>query len=184
MKIGQVMAGLGFEPSDADRPCAEFSGGWQMRIALARTLVEHADLMLLDEPTNYLDIEALTWLKNYLKVYKGGLLLVSHDQGSWMIRSTRCSSCLRKTETVRRQLHQYQAQREMEIKELEAKAKAQAELVGKTEQFIERFRYKATKSKQVQSRIKQLDKLEEIQVPGHLKQLEFSFPPPRIQETM
>lgn len=178
MKIGQVMAGLGFEPSDADRPCAEFSGGWQMRIALARTLVEHADLMLLDEPTNYLDIEALTWLKNYLKVYKGGLLLVSHDQGFLDDTVNEVFELFAgKLKRYAGNYTQYQAQREMEIKELEAKAKAQAELVGKTEQFIERFRYKATKSKQVQSRIKQLDKLEEIQVPGHLKQLEFSFPP-------
>lgn len=178
MQIGQVLAGLGFEPSDADRPCGEFSGGWQMRIALARTLVERADLMLLDEPTNYLDIEALTWLKNYLKVYKGGLLLVSHDQGFL-------------DETINEVFElfgghlkryagtytQYQAQREMEIKELEAKAKTQTELVGKTEQFIERFRYKATKSKQVQSRIKQMEKLEKVEIPAHLKKLEFSFPP-------
>jgi len=178
MKIGQVMAGLGFAPSDLPRPCKEFSGGWQMRIALARTLVEKADLMLLDEPTNYLDIEALTWLKNYLKVYKGGLFLVSHDQGFLDDTVNEVFELFHgKLKRYAGNYTQYQAEREQEIKELEAKAKAQEELVEKTEQFIERFRYKATKSKQVQSRIKQMDKLEEIDIPEHLKRLEFSFPP-------
>lgn len=178
MKIEQVLMGLGFLPSDFNRPCGEFSGGWQMRIALARILVENATIMFLDEPTNYLDIEALTWLKSFLASYHGGLMVVSHDQGFLDDTVNEVYELFQgKLTRYSGNYTQYQVQREEEIKELEAEYKSQQELVGKTEQFIERFRYKATKSKQVQSRIKQMEKLKPIEIPAHLKKLSFSFPP-------
>lgn len=176
--IQQVLFGLGFSNKDMDRPSKEFSGGWQMRIALAKILVENPTIMLLDEPTNYLDIEARYWLKNYLKVFDGGVMIVSHDQG--FLDET----VNEVYELFQGRLHrysgnytQYVKQRELEIAQLEAAYKVQQEQLGKTEQFIEKFRYKATKSKQVQSRIKMLEKLDIVEVPSHLKQLSFSFPP-------
>lgn len=176
--IQQVLFGLGFSNKDMDRPSKEFSGGWQMRIALAKILVENPTIMLLDEPTNYLDIEARYWLKNYLKVFDGGVMIVSHDQG--FLDET----VNEVYELFQGRLHrysgnytQYVKQRELEIAQLEAAYRVQQEQLGKTEQFIEKFRYKATKSKQVQSRIKMLEKLDIVEVPSHLKQLSFSFPP-------
>ncbi|MGB4408383.1 MAG: ABC-F family ATP-binding cassette domain-containing protein [Sphaerochaeta sp.] len=177
-KIEQVLSGLGFAASDFDRQCLEFSGGWQMRIALAKVLVEQPTIMLLDEPTNYLDIEARYWLKNYLKVYPGGIMIVSHDQAFlddsvnevfelFSGKLTRYSGNYSK----------YLEQRELEIAQLESAYRQQQEKLEKTGQFIDKFRYKATKSKQVQSRIKQIEKMEIVQVPSHLKQLSFTFPP-------
>ena len=176
--IEQILAGLGFSKSDIYRQCLEFSGGYQMRIALAKVLVEQPTIMLLDEPTNYLDIEARYWLKNYLKVFEGGVMIVSHDQNFldetvnevfelFNGRLTRYSGNYTK----------YLQQRELEIAQMEAAFKLQQEQLEKTEQFIEKFRYKATKSKQVQSRIKQMEKIQMVEVPSHLKQLTFTFPP-------
>ena len=176
-RIEQILQGLGFRMSDMDKPSSTFSGGWQMRIALARILIEDPDMLLLDEPTNYLDIEAMVWLKNYLRNFHGGVMLVSHDQGFlddtvntvyelFSGRLTRYSG----------NYTSYLKQREAEIAQIEkAYAEQQAE-IEKTEDFIERFRYKATKAKQVQSRIKQLEKIELIEIPAHLKKLSFSFP--------
>ncbi|MGE4453926.1 MAG: ribosomal protection-like ABC-F family protein [Sphaerochaeta sp.] len=176
--IEQVLLGLGFTMHDMSRLCAEFSGGWQMRIALAKILVENPSIMLLDEPTNYLDIEAIYWLKNYLKVYEGGLMIVSHDQA--FLDETVNEVYELFSGTLKRYSGNYSSyliQREQEIQQLEAAYKLQQEQLQKTEQFIEKFRYKATKSKQVQSRIKMLEKLDIVEVPSHLKQLTFSFPP-------
>lgn len=174
----QVLKGLGFVREDFDRPCDEFSGGWQMRIALAKVLVESPDIMLLDEPTNYLDIEARIWLKNYLKLYQGGVMIVSHDQ--YFLDETVNEVYELFNGILTRYAGNYTSylkQREMEIEALEEAYKRQQSEIEKTEQFIERFRYKATKSKQVQSRIKQLEKIEPVVVPSHLKKLSFSFPP-------
>ncbi|MDD7201669.1 MAG: ABC-F family ATP-binding cassette domain-containing protein [Sphaerochaetaceae bacterium] len=177
-KIYQVLKGLGFDEADYGRQCGEFSGGWQMRIALARTLVANATIMFLDEPTNYLDIDALTWLKNFLASYKGGLMIVSHDQGFLDQVVTEVYELFQgKLKRYSGNYTQYQRQREQEIAQLEAAYKSQQETIAKNEQFIERFRYKATKSKAVQSRIKQMEKLEPVVVPDHLKRLVFSFPP-------
>jgi len=176
--IEQVLLGLGFTMADMQRLCSEFSGGWQMRIALAKILVERPTIMLLDEPTNYLDIEAIYWLKNYLKIYEGGLLIVSHDQ-SFLDETVQEVFELfnGKLQRYSGNYTSYIQQREAEIKQLEAAYRQQQEQLQKTEQFIEKFRYKATKSKQVQSRIKMLEKLDIVEVPSHLKQLSFSFPP-------
>ena len=177
--IYAIAKGLGFTPADMDRPCNEFSGGYQMRIALAKVLCESPDLMMLDEPTNYLDIEARLWLESFLKTFKGSLLIVCHDKGFlddtvnevyelFNAKLTRYSG----------NYTFYENQRRLEIEQLEAAYKRQQAEIERTEQFIERFRYKATKSKQVQSRIKMLDKLEPVVVPSHLKTLHFSFPEP------
>lgn len=176
--IEQILGGLGFSRSDLHRNCSEFSGGYQMRIALAKVLVENPSIMLLDEPTNYLDIEARFWLKNYLKIYEGGVMIVSHDQLFLDETVNEVYEIFNgKLKRYSGNYTQYVQQRQQEIEQLEAAFKTQQEQLEKTEQFIEKFRYKATKSKQVQSRIKMLEKIEIVQVPSHLKQLSFSFPP-------
>lgn len=176
--IYQILLGLGFSMRDMDRPCSEFSGGWQMRIALAKAIAENPTIMLLDEPTNYLDIEARYWLKNYLKVYEGGVMIVSHDQGFLDETVNEVYELFQGTlKRYAGNYTKYVDQRNLEIQQLEQAYKQQQEQLEKTEQFIERFRYKATKSKQVQSRIKMLEKLEFVEVPSHLKQLTFNFPP-------
>ncbi len=177
IKIEQILKGLGFHHEDLDRKCNEFSGGWQMRIALSKILVENPDIMFLDEPTNYLDIEARIWLKNYLKVYKGGLMLVSHDQDFLDQTVTEVYELFDGSLTKYvGNYSSYVEQRALEIEQKEKDWKRQSEQIGKTEQFIDKFRYKATKSKQVQSRIKQLEKLEIVKVPSHLKKMHFTFP--------
>ena len=177
-KIDQVLSGLGFLASDFDRQCLEFSGGWQMRIALAKVLVEQPTIMLLDEPTNYLDIEARYWLKNYLKVYPGGIMIVSHDQAFLDDSVNEVFELFSgKLTHYSGNYSKYLEQRELEIAQLESAYRQQQEKLEKTGQFIDKFRYKATKSKQVQSRIKQIEKMEIVQVPSHLKQLSFTFPP-------
>ena len=177
-RIEKILQGLGFKQTDLNRPAKEFSGGYQMRVALARILVENPDFMFLDEPTNYLDIEALTWLVNYLKSFKGGLMIVSHDQDFLDVLVSEVYELFNgKLTRYLGNYTKYVKTREEEIEALEKAFKRQQEEISKTEDFIERFRYKATKAKQVQSRIKQLDKIEMIEIPGHLKKLSFSFPP-------
>ena len=178
-RIFSISKGLGFTEGDLKRPCNEFSGGYQMRIALAKVLCENPDLMMLDEPTNYLDIEARLWLESFLKSYKGSVLLVCHDKG-FMDNTVNEVYELFNAKLSRYSGNYtfYENQRRLEIEQLEAAYKKQQAEIEKTEQFIERFRYKATKSKQVQSRIKALDKLEPVVVPSHLKTLHFSFPEP------
>lgn len=176
--IEGVLFGLGFVHSDLTRRCHTFSGGWQMRIALAKILIEQPQIMLLDEPTNYLDIEARFWLKNYLKVYEGGVMLVSHDQR--FLDETVNEVYELFEGTLSRYTGNYSAylvQRRAQIAALEAEARSQAQLFEKNEQFIERFRYKASKSRQVQSRIKMLEKIEPVKIPAHLRELSFSFAP-------
>ena len=176
--IEQILAGLGFSKADMNRQCLEFSGGYQMRIALAKVLVEQPTIMLLDEPTNYLDIEARYWLKNYLKVFEGGVMIVSHDQNFLDDTVNEVFELFNgKLTRYSGNYTKYLQQRELEIAQMEAAFKLQQEQLEKTEQFIEKFRYKATKSKQVQSRIKQMEKIQIVEVPSHLKQLTFTFPP-------
>ena len=177
-RIETILMGLGFSTSDFNRHAKEFSGGYQMRIALARILVENPDFLLLDEPTNYLDIEAMTWLEEYLKGFNGGLMVVSHDQEFLDDLVTEVYELFNgKLTRYAGNYTKYTETRAMEIEALEKARKRQEEEMEKTEEFIERFRYKATKAKQVQSRIKMMEKIETIEVPGHLKKLHFSFPP-------
>ena len=177
-RIGAILFGLGFTEADLSRSARTFSGGYQMRIALARILVEDPDFLFLDEPTNYLDIEAMIWLEEYLKAFDGGLMVVSHDQGFLDDMVNEVYELF--SGHLSRYAGNYTAYlrtREEELKELEKRARKQQEEIEKTEEFIERFRYKATKSKQVQSRIKALDKLDIIEIPPHLRKLSFTFPP-------
>ena len=177
-RIESILFGLGFRKEDLERSARTFSGGYQMRIALARILVEDPDFLLLDEPTNYLDIEAMVWLEEYLRSFDGGLMLVSHDQGFLDDMVTEVYELFNGRLTrYAGNYTQYVAKREEEIKELEKRARKQKEEIEKTEEFIERFRYKATKSRQVQSRIKALEKIEIVEIPPHLKKLSFTFPP-------
>ena len=175
--IGSILMGLGFTQKDFQRSAKEFSGGYQMRLALAKVLLENPDFMFLDEPTNYLDIEALTWLEGYLKTYKGGLVLVSHDQD---FLDTSVDTVFElfngRLKEYKGNYSSYLVKREEEIKELEKRRAKQEEEIKDKEEFIERFRYKATKARQVQSRIKMLEKMDMIEVPGHLKKVHFTFP--------
>lgn len=184
-RISQVLKGLGFTESDFSRPCSQFSGGWQMRIALARVLLGHADFLLLDEPTNYLDVEARIWLKNYLSRYQGGVLIVSHD------RDFLDETVDTVIEIFHASLHRYtgnytryEQQREERNQQLIKDYRIQQEEIARIEQFIERFRSKDSKAKQVQSRITKLEKMEIIELPENLKKLHFSFPAPTHSGTM
>ncbi|MFA7642545.1 MAG: ABC-F family ATP-binding cassette domain-containing protein, partial [Sphaerochaetaceae bacterium] len=177
--ITLVLKGLGFSKDDARRSCDQFSGGWQMRIALAKVLVEDPDVMLLDEPTNYLDIEARIWLRNYLRQYRGSVMIVSHDQDFLDETVNEVYELFNgRLSRYSGNYTSYLSQRELELAQLEKAYKNQAKEIERTEQFIERFRYKATKAKQVQSREKLLGKVEIIEIPQHLRKLSFSFPDP------
>lgn len=178
-KIMQVAAGLGFDEEDLTRECSEFSGGWQMRIALGKILLEHPDLLLLDEPTNYLDLEARVWLKNYLKQYSGGYVLVSHDR--YFLDETIDHVLELFQGSIHRYTGNYTKYEQTKVEELQMlkKRQAQQELeIAHLEEFIERFRSKATKAKQVQSRIKQLEKIVPIVLPESSKHIAFKFPEP------
>ncbi len=177
-RIEQILLGLGFRRSDFTRAAGEFSGGYQMRLALARILVEDPDILLLDEPTNYLDIDSIVWLKSYLKLFKGGLMLVSHDVDFLDDTVTTVYELFKgKLTRYSGNYSAYLRQRQIEIEELKKRYETQQDEIEKTERFIERFRYKATKSRQVQSRITALEKMEVIEIPDHLKKISFSFPP-------
>ncbi len=177
----KVLKGLGFEDKDFSEPCAHFSGGWRMRIELAKILLRKPDVLLLDEPTNHLDIESIIWLEEFLENFKGSLLLISHDR-VFLDSVTR-----RTVEIYSGRLHDYKVAyskfvelREERNKQLIASYHNQQKLIEKTEDFIERFRYKATKANQVQSRIKQLRKLELIEIEESQAEIHFRFPdPPR-----
>lgn len=179
--VGSVLRGLGFRPSDRDRECGTFSGGWQMRIALAKLLLKRPDLLLLDEPTNHLDIEARNWLEDYLRDYPKSVVLVSHD------RYFMDQVCGRTTEIWNQTLTDYHCcysrylvEREERVARLTEAKRRQDEEIAKMEEFIARFRYKTDKAALVQSRIKQLEKIERIVMPPERRRIHFTFPdPPR-----
>lgn len=175
----KVLLGLGFTRDDFDKHTQEFSGGWQMRIALAKILLENPDIMLLDEPTNYLDLEARIWLEDFINSYKGGVVLVSHD------RSFLDSTVNEIYELFGGALNrykgnytEYEKRRSKELESLIDRYKQQQEEIARVEFFIRRFRYQATKAKQVQSRIKYLESLPRIEIPESLKKMHFTFPSP------
>src|SRR5262249_36644508 len=155
----------GFAPDELHRPLAEFSGGWRMRAALARLLLLHPDLLLLDEPTNHLDLESLAWLESFLEEYDGSVVLVSHDR--YFLNRMATTIAEVGPDGVDRSpgdYDDYLAQREARQALLEARARSQAKRIAEIERFIDRFRYKASKARQVQSRVKMLDKVERIDV--------------------
>ncbi len=178
-KIAQVLSGLGFAEADMDRPTDEFSGGWQMRIALAKVLLEAPDILLLDEPTNYLDIEARSWLEQWLRDFTGGYLLVSHDRYFLDVTVQEVYELFQGT--LKRYVGNYTAYeriRQTELETLLERYEAQQEEIAKTEDFIRRFRYNQSKAAMVQDRIKRLEKMEPIEIPESLKKIHFTFPPP------
>jgi ATP-binding cassette subfamily F protein 3 len=178
----RILAGLGFAEADMDRDIGEFSGGWMMRTALARLLLQNPDLLLLDEPTNHLDLASVEWLQGFLAEYAGAVILVSHDRDFINAVVNRVAELNhgRFTEYVG-DYADFVEQRDERLAQLEMAAKAQGRKVAQVERFIERFRYKQTKARQVQSRIKQLDRLERVVVPSaRTKSVRFRFPePPR-----
>ncbi len=180
-RIESILLGLGFQSSDMRRMTDEFSGGWQMRIALAKLLLAQPSLLLLDEPTNHLDVESQAWLEEFLRRYHGSLLIVSHDRAFLDSLITRTFEVYQGSLTVYTgNYSKYEIQSVERRAQLEkAYVKQQREL-AKTQQFIDRFRAKATKARQVQSRIKALEKVERIEIETEADQVAFSFPePPR-----
>ncbi|MBZ5723402.1 MAG: ABC-F family ATP-binding cassette domain-containing protein [Acidobacteriia bacterium] len=179
-QAGAVLSGLGFSQRDWQRRTEEFSGGWQMRIALAKLLLEKPNLLLLDEPTNHLDLEARNWLEEYLAAYPGAFVLVSHDR--YFLDVT-----VRKiVELWNKGLHYYTGgfTRYEQLKterraQLQAAYDNQQDRIRQLEAFISRFRYQATKAKQVQSRIKELERIERIEIPPEEKTIHFRFPQPK-----
>ena len=175
----KVLLGLGFRHGDFNRPVAEFSGGWQMRVELAKLLLQRPDFLLLDEPTNHLDIVSIQWLENFLKNYSGAVVLVSHD------RTFLDNITTRTIEITAGRIYDYKCSYSDYVIQMQerrasqmAQLTAQQRQVAQIEAFIERFRYKATKSKQVQSRIKMLDKMETVKVDEvSTESIHFRFPP-------
>ena len=180
-KIKKILLGLGFAEEDFDRSTNEFSGGWQMRIALAKILISQNDILLMDEPTNHLDIDSLEWLINYLKSYQGALLIVSHDKHFINeITNKTLEIYLNKFYKFNGDYDAYLKYKEERDKLAETQFIQQQKKIKETEKFIERFRYKATKAKQVQSRIKQLEKIELIELPENKSDINIRFPDPPI----
>jgi ATP-binding cassette subfamily F protein 3 len=177
LRIATVLRGLGFSPEDAERPAETFSGGWQMRIALAKLLLGRPNLLLLDEPTNHLDLEARNWLEEYLGSYPYAVILVSHDRYFLDAVVTRITDLnLRKLTDYVGNYSKYVAQRDAMLERLRQAKKDQDEEVARVKMFIDRFRYQATKAAQVQSRIKLLEKVVPIEVPAERKRIHFTFP--------
>jgi len=177
LRIATVLRGLGFSPEDAARPAETFSGGWQMRIALAKLLLGRPNLLLLDEPTNHLDLEARNWLEEYLGAYPYAVILVSHDRYFLDAVVTRITDLnLRKLTDYVGNYSKYVAQRDAMLERLRQAKKEQDEEVARVKMFIDRFRYQATKAAQVQSRIKLLEKVVPIEVPPERKRIHFTFP--------
>src|ERR1700730_14353359 len=176
-----ILGGLGFAPDDVHRPLAEFSGGWRMRAALARLLLLAPDLLLLDEPTNHLDIESLQWLEGFLSSYVGSVVVVSHDRYFLNRMVTSIAEVTDGAITLYvGDYDHFLVEREARQALLEARARNQAKRVAEIERFVERFRYQATKARQVQSRVKMLNKLERIEVGRAARRIRFTFPqPPR-----
>ncbi|HZR29474.1 MAG TPA: ABC-F family ATP-binding cassette domain-containing protein [Terriglobales bacterium] len=179
-QVGSVLTGLGFGKGDWTRRTEEFSGGWQMRIALAKLLLQRPNLLLLDEPTNHLDLESRNWLEDYLKSYPNAFVLISHDR---YFLDVTVSKTL---EIWNQRVHfysgnydRYLAQKAERRAQLEAAYRNQRDKIEQLEAFINRFRYQATKAKQVQSRVKELERMEKIEVPPDEKTIHFAFPQPK-----
>ncbi|PID57939.1 MAG: ABC transporter ATP-binding protein [Ignavibacteriae bacterium] len=175
-KIEKVLTGLGFKEEDFSRQTVELSGGWQMRVELTKILLQNNDILLLDEPTNHLDIDSLQWLVNFLKSYTGAIILVSHDR--YFVNNI-CSKTLEiysgNVSFFKGNYNDYLNFKNERAERLKAEFLDQQKKLKQTEQFIERFRYKATKAKQVQSRIKQLEKTERIELTENENKINFKF---------
>lgn len=178
-EISKVLTGLGFSLEDFSRPVSTFSGGWQMRIALAKVLLERPDILLLDEPTNYLDIEARTWLETFLADFKGGFIIVSHDRFFLDVTVNQVLEIyLRKITSYKGNYSQYEDKRAGELVSTIEAYNRQQEEISKIETFIKRFQYNSSKAKLVQSRIRYLEKLPRIEKPPGMRKINFTFPKP------
>jgi ATP-binding cassette subfamily F protein 3 len=178
-QVGSVLTGLGFGKEDWARQTDEFSGGWQMRIALAKLLLAKPNLLLLDEPTNHLDLETRNWLEGYLKGYPFGYILISHDRYFLDVTIDRTVEIWNKRLTIYHGNYtKYLKQKDERREQLMAAFRNQRERIEHLEAFISRFRYQATKARQVQSRIKELEKIERIEVPEEEAVIHFKFPQP------
>ncbi len=178
-RVEKILTGLGFAVTDFSRLCDEFSGGWQMRIALSKILIAQNDILLLDEPTNHLDIDSLDWLISYLNKYSGALVIVSHDRHFINSISNKTLEIFsNKMSFFNGNYDAYLKFKEERDAQLVHKKHLQDKKIKETTKFIERFRYKATKSKQVQSRVKQLENLDLIELPDSEKEIVLSFPIP------
>ncbi|HLX41947.1 MAG TPA: ABC-F family ATP-binding cassette domain-containing protein [Bryobacteraceae bacterium] len=179
-QVGTVLDGLGFRKEDWTRRTEEFSGGWQMRIALAKLLLEKPNMLLLDEPTNHLDLEARNWLESYLTSYPFAYVLISHDRYFLDVTVNKTVEVWNKhVQFYSGNYDAYLRQKDERRSQLEAAYRNQRERIEQLEAFINRFRYQATKAKQVQSRIKELEKIERIEVPPEEQTIHFSFPQPK-----
>jgi len=177
LKTATVLQGLGFKTADFPRPTETFSGGWQMRIALGKLLLCQPDLLLLDEPTNHLDLEARNWLEEYLNAYPHAVILVSHDRFFLDSVVTRIADLTLRTLTdYHTNYSGYLAEHHERIEAMRKAKREQDEEVARVKMFIDRFRYQATKAAQVQSRIKQLEKVVPLEVPPERKKINFNFP--------
>ena len=178
-QVGAVLGGLGFSKEDWERNTEEFSGGWQMRIALAKLLLQKPSLLLLDEPTNHLDLESRNWLENYLHDYPNAFILISHDRYFLDVTVNKTVEVWNKRmHTYHGNYEKYLTQKEERRTQLMSAYKNQRDRIDALEAFINRFRYQATKAKQVQSRIKELEKIERIEVPEEEATIHFTIPQP------
>ena len=177
--IERILVGLGFHEEDFTRSTTEFSGGWLMRIALAKLLLQNPTYLLLDEPTNHLDIESLQWIESFLKNYDGAVIIVSHDR-AFLDNVTNRTLALRmgSLDEYAGNYSFYEKKYAIEKELLQQQYENQQKEIKQTQEFIDRFRYKATKAKQVQSRIKQLEKMEQIELEQEQSEISFQFPPP------
>ncbi len=181
-QVGTVLVGLGFRKEDWTRQTEEFSGGWQMRIALVKLLLQQPNLLLLDEPTNHLDLEARNWLEEYLSNYPYAFVLISHDRYFLDVTVNKIVEIWNKrVHLYRGNYEKYLDAKTQRLEQLEAAYRNQRERIEQLEVFINRFRYQATKAKQVQSRIKELEKIERIELPEEEKTIHFSFPATQAQ---
>src|SRR3954465_15898602 len=179
-QVGAVLAGLGFGPEDWNRQTDEFSGGWQMRISLAKLLLQKPNLLLLDEPTNHLDLESRNWLEEYLTQYPFAYVLISHDRYFLDVTVKKIVEIWNKgVHFYPGNYDKYLLQKNERREQLISAYKNQRERIEHLETFINRFRAQATKAKQVQSRIKELEKIERIEVPQEEEAIHFKFPQPQ-----
>jgi len=177
LRVTQVLEGLGFSRDDFDKPTETFSGGWQMRIALAKLLLDRPTLLLLDEPTNHLDLDARNWLEGYLTSYPHAVIVVSHDRYFLDAVVTRIAEISLRTITdYTGSYSAFLVERDARVERLRQARREQDEEVARIRAFIDRFRYQATKAAQVQSRVKMLEKIVPIEVPPERKRVRFTFP--------
>lgn len=175
----EILSGMGFSVGDFNRKLTELSGGWLMRVALSRVLLEEPSLLCLDEPTNHLDLESLLWLEDFLQGYPGALLLISHDTAflNRMVKDV-LEIDQRRITSYRGNLVAYAQQKQERLTVLRAQHAGQQSRIAEIERFVERFGAKATKARQAQSKLKELDRMERIELPEDRSNVRFRFPPP------